>query len=112
MTAHATFPQRDGAIVESFAPSIRNRAIAATKLCDAIADCNRDDAVVILEAALRDLSAGGPLPVFLSAMSDARWWASIAAPHELKAWALASYDAMRPQHQRMFLAHVTKGGAA
>ena len=64
MTAHATFPQRDGAIVESFAPSIRNRAIAATKLCDAIADCNRDDAVVILEAALRDLSAGGPLPVF------------------------------------------------
>lgn len=88
----------------------RQRAKAATALCHAIADCDRDDAVVILSVALSDLSMGSPLPVFLCAMDDARWWASLAAPHELKAYALACFEAMRPKVQTAFLTYVQKSG--
>ena len=87
------------------------RAEAATALCYAIGDCHRDDAVVIMEAALADLSAGTPLPVFLTAMSDARWWASFAAPHELKAYALACVEAMQPKIRAAFLTYVQRGVA-
>jgi hypothetical protein len=85
------------------------RAEAATVLCRAIADCDRDDAVVILSAALADLSMGSPLPVFSSAMDDARWWASFAAPHEIKAYLLACFEVMRPEDRAAFLGYVQRG---
>ena len=87
----------------------RNRAEAATALCSAIADCDREDAVIILTAALADLSIGSPLPLFMAAMDDARWWASFAAPHELKAYLLACFDAVRPEVRRAFLDYVQQG---
>ncbi len=80
------------------------RAEAATDLCHAIGDCHRDDAVTIMDAALTVLSMGSPLPVFMSAMNDARWWASLASPHELRAFALASFEAMHPWVRTDFLA--------
>ena len=82
------------------------RAEAATDLSHAIGDCHRDDAVAILDAALTYLRMGSPLPVFLSAMNEARWWASFASPHELKAFALASFQAMHPLVRANFLAYV------
>ena len=85
------------------------RAEAATVLCRAIADCDRDDAVVILSAALADLSMGSPLPLFSSAMDDARWWASFAAPHELKAYLLACFEVMRHEDRSAFLGYVQRG---
>ncbi len=51
-------------------------------------------------------SAGDPLPAFLGGMSDARHWASWAAPRELGAYALSAFEAMKPERQRAFLRHV------
>ena len=89
----------------------RKRAIASSALCLAIAECDPDDACQIMSAALADLSRGAPLPVFVSALDDARWWASISAPHEVKAFALACFEVMRPKVQAAFLAHVQRGAA-
>jgi len=85
----------------------RNRAEAATALCHAIAECDPQDACEIMAAALEDL--GSPLPVLLSAMDDARWWASFATPNELKAYALACFEAMCPKVRAAFLGHVQRG---
>ena len=95
-------------------PAYRNRAIAATALCSAIADCDPGDACTIMAAALADLGGGmgSPLPVFETPLADARWWAGYASPAELKAYALACYDAMRPKVQAAFLAHVQRGAVA
>jgi len=85
----------------------RNRAEAATALCHAIAECDPQDACEIMAAALEDL--GSPLPVLLSAMDDARWWASFATPNELKAYALACFEVMCPKVRAAFLGHVQRG---
>lgn len=54
---------------------------------------------------------GPPLPPWFNVMPDARWWASHASRHELKAYALASFEAMTARDRAAFLAHVTtKGG--
>lgn len=90
----------------------RNRAEAATALCQAIAQCERDDAVLILSAALVDLSMGAPLPVWVNALDDARWWASLATEIELKAFALAAFEALRPKARLAFLSHVQGRAAA
>lgn len=90
----------------------RKRADAATALCQSIAQCDRDDAVLILSAALVDLSMGVPLPVWSSALDDARWWASFATEIELKAFLLASFEALRPKARLAFLSHVQGRAAA
>ena len=53
--------------------------------------------------------AGPPLPPFAGVMDDARWWASFASRRELKAYALASFEAMSPRDRAAFLEHVAKG---
>lgn len=90
----------------------RTRAAAATALCHAIAECDPADAVILLEAALVDLSAGYPLPVLTNAMQDARMWAAAASEAERKAWVAACYDAMLPKSRRAFLAYATGRAAA
>jgi hypothetical protein len=50
---------------------------------------------------------GSPLPAFLSGMTDARSWAGRATRAELKAYALASFEAMNPGDQAAFLGHIT-----
>ena len=56
--------------------------------------------------------AGMPLPPFGLVMEDARWWASIAARRELKAYALATFEAMSPQDRAAFLSHIQGRAAA
>ncbi len=59
--------------------------------------------------------AGVPLPPFLNAMDDARWWAGLASRGERKAYCLAAFEAMPPADQAAFLHHVQhgrNGGAA
>lgn len=51
-------------------------------------------------------AAGGPLPAFLGGMDDARFWASIATSEELKAYFLASFDAMSPKDQAAAFRHI------
>lgn len=59
-----------------------------------------------------ELSAGAPLPPFLNVMDDARFWASLASTRELKAYALAAFEALRPADRARFLAHVTGRASA
>lgn len=63
-----------------------------------------DDA---LSVALEVIGAAGrPLPACLGGMSTARNWAWAATHHELKAYALASFEALPPAEQAAFLNHV------
>lgn len=52
-------------------------------------------------------AAGGPLPAFLGGMDDARFWAGIASPQELKVYALACFEAMAPRDQAAFFRHIS-----
>lgn len=87
----------------------RKRAEAATALCHAIAACDRDDAVILMDAALWDLRAGAPGPVFLSIMQEAEGWADFATVSERKAYCLASWNRLPAPDRAAFLAHVTRG---
>ena len=76
----------------------------------ALASLDPDDAALTAEAVIG--AAGSPLPTFLAPLDDARFWASLANRQELKAYALASYEAMRPGDQAAFLRYVNGGAAA
>lgn len=58
-------------------------------------------------AALAFRAVGNPLPAFLGGMEDARTWAAWASRHELKAYALASFEAMPPCDQAAFFKHIS-----
>jgi hypothetical protein len=88
----------------------RKRAEAATSLCLAIAECEPEDAAPILEAALISMTAGAPIPALLGVMDQAAFWADMATPPELDAYALACVNRMAPKRKAAFLAYV--GGAA
>jgi hypothetical protein len=88
----------------------RARAVAASALADAIADCDRDDAVTLMDAALWGLRAGAPGPAFLSIMQEAEEWADFATVSERKAYCLASWNRLPGSDRAAFLAHVTGGG--
>lgn len=53
-------------------------------------------------------SAGAPLPPFLGGMDEARFWASYASRFELKAYALASFEAMSAKDQAAFFRHISE----
>ncbi len=50
---------------------------------------------------------GDPLPSFGNVLEDARFWASKASRRELKAYALAAFEALPQRDRRNFIAHVT-----
>lgn len=52
-------------------------------------------------------AAGDPLPPFLGGMEDARHWAGWASPNELKAYALAAFEAMPSQDKAAFFRHIS-----
>lgn len=52
-------------------------------------------------------SAGSPAPAFLGGMEDARTWAAWASRQELKAYALAAFEAMTPRDQAAFFQHIS-----
>ncbi|WP_439570166.1 hypothetical protein [Roseovarius mucosus] len=51
-------------------------------------------------------AAGRPMPAALGGMGTARNWAMMATRAELKAYALASFEAMPPGDQAAFLDHI------
>ena len=53
-------------------------------------------------------SAGMPPPPFLGGMDEARFWSSYASRSELKAYALAAYEAMSPADQMAFRRHISE----
>lgn len=51
--------------------------------------------------------AGAPISPLFNAMHEATFWAGIAAPAELDAYCLATFDAMHPARRAAFLDYVT-----
>lgn len=90
----------------------RARALAARRLCLAIADCHPLDACHIMAAALGDLSAGMPDAPLFSFMDAASHWADLASEAELKSYLLACWSRLSPQAQGAFLRHIGRGAAA
>ena len=63
---------------------IECRLELAQELADAIGQAHPDDAVVLMAAALSDLTPAGSRPdFFLDAEADAAWWASLETPEVL-----------------------------
>ncbi|MDK3019633.1 hypothetical protein [Pseudodonghicola flavimaris] len=63
-----------------------------------------EQAALVAAASMRRASV--PLPAFLGGMEDARYWAALASRCELKAYALAAYDAMSAKDQAAFFRHI------
>lgn len=76
-------------------PTLRGRISAATRLGDAIADCDPRDAVLIMGAALDDLTGETPSPAFIDAEHEAAFWAELATPIELEACFTASIERLQ-----------------
>lgn len=79
------------------------RAVLATAALNSLKTV---DAITTAAAAIG--SVGGPLPAFLGGMSDARFWSSIGTRSELKAYALAAYEAMNTKDQVAFFQHINE----
>ena len=90
----------------------RTRADAATALCHAFAACEPEDAITLMSGILDRMRAGMPGAPLFGIMHEAAFWADMATPAELKAYALASYARMSAPVQRDFLAYVQRGVAA
>ena len=77
----------------------------------AIAECERDDALLLMEAALFSMRAGAPDPTFASVMQEANEWAFFASKAERKAYALSSFNHLPATDRAAFVGHVTRGAA-
>jgi hypothetical protein len=71
-----------------------------------------EDALLVMERLSVDLSAGSPLPVFEDPVADARWWASLASPAELRAWLAACFAHLPSHEQQDFVAAASRRMAA
>ena len=90
-------------------------ALAAVRLSDAerlslafAALCSLDPDTRETVAGASLGASGDPMPAFLGGMNDARDWARFASRNELKAYALAAFDAMSAQDQGAFFQHISE----
>ncbi len=90
----------------------RNRAARATELGHAIAECHPEDACIIMEAALDDMTEGHPYAPICHTLDEAGYWADQATRNERKAFALANYTRLSKADQAAFLAYVQRGAVA
>lgn len=81
----------------------RQRAMAATALCHAIGECHPHDAAYVMQAAFPDLAAGMPIAPLNGVMEQAEFWADLATPRELDAYAFACTTRMAPARRAAFL---------
>ncbi len=58
------------------------------------------------------VQAGPPIAPLLGALDEAAFWADMAAPEELDAYCLTSFQRMRPERQKAFLEFVQGRTAA
>lgn len=77
------------------------RACLAAMALDAAED---EEVSKIVDAQLVSRSAGTPLPPFFDPSAEARWWADMASPAELKAWLTACFLRLPTREQAGFLA--------
>ena len=62
----------------------------------------------MLARALEDMRPGTPPVAFASVLREAEDWAAFATASELKAYALATFFALRPNDQLAFLRHLAR----
>jgi hypothetical protein len=72
---------------------------------------DNEDARLTAETALSE-GAGQPMAPLFNYMDQAAFWADMATPDELDAYALASFNRMAPQRQAAFLGFVQGRAAA
>lgn len=88
------------------------RESAARSLMEAILACDPRDRIPLMECFIDAMRPGDPLPPFMGIMASARDWAAWAYRAELKAHALACYEAMSGRDQAAFLGHIDRRAAA
>jgi len=71
----------------------------------ALKSMDPDDALMTAESALMR-GAGLPITPLFDFMDEAAFWADMAEPDELKAYALASFNRLSAPNQMAFLKHV------
>lgn len=72
----------------------------------ALSELDPDDAATVAALFLPDQPVGPPIPAFDGVMAEALFWADMASPDELKAYALAGYTRMPAKDQAGFLSYV------
>lgn len=77
---------------------------------DALADLEPWQAEKVAASVLG--AADAPLPSFLGGMDDARFWASLATPKELDAYAAACFEVMPAYRQMAFASFASGNGGA
>ncbi len=96
---------------------MRRLDIASAAIADGVTDCRDetqrvaaalrslapDVAEELAEAALADLREGVPVPPFFSLRDEARNWASLASPGELKAYLGAIWGRLPEAERQGFL---------
>jgi len=85
------------------AGSVKWRAAIAWAALRTLPD---DVAALVVEADSELRGAGPPIPAFAGVMAEAVFWASMASPAELKAYALACYSRLSPKSQAGFIAYL------
>lgn len=88
------------------------REAAARSLMEAVLACDPSDRIPLMVQFIEAMRPGAPIPAFGSIMASARDWAAMASRTELKAYALACYEAMNGQDQAAFLSHIGRRAAA
>ena len=63
------------------------------------------DAAEVAEMFVPGDGAGPPIPAFDGVMEEASFWADMASPSELDAYALATVTRMAPARRAAFLSH-------
>ena len=78
----------------------------ARQVADALRSLPPDAAEELAEAALADLREGVPVPPFITLRDEARNWASLASPGELKAYLAAIWGRLPATERQGFLGAV------
>lgn len=68
--------------------------------------------IEVLETIVPARLAGAPLPVLFEIEDDARWWADLATPPELKAWLTACFLRLSERDRAAFLTAAKRRVAA
>jgi hypothetical protein len=77
----------------------------------ALRSLDRDQATTAAQAVLSE-GAGQPIAPLFNHMDEASFWADMATPDELDAYALASFNRMAPKRQAAFLGFIQGKAAA
>lgn len=77
----------------------------------ALKSLDQGDAILTAKTALTE-GAGSPIAPLFNHMDEAVFWADMAAPNELDAYCLASFNRMAPARQSAFLGFVLGRQAA